>query len=361
MKNALIAICFLCSCSSADDITNGDPDASGQSAHLDAGQISDQSSNNLVTTPDSSVQDMGSTDIGSADMATVDMGNPQDMGGQVWPQYSGDPCNVNGQAGRCLPTTSCDGVPSAGHCPGPSSIQCCVTSCGAGDGAGLCTAQSSCPDAPTTAECVGPATGCCGQQSQGTYYGQVYNTYYYLASESDYSGAANTVLNDVNCNPIATVPAAYSDAACIEGSGRLKDGRVVNYAATCSCGRPCPTGGIVCWKALNPVTQPWGQGAFSNALVPMHSIAVDRNEFALKTVIYLPAFDGVQVPALGGVAAFTHDGCFRADDVGGAIIGNHIDIFTGPKSMWQHFEGIFPTRTNFDTYLGASKCDYLKI
>jgi len=208
---------------------------------------------------------------------------------------------------------------------------------------------------------VGPETGCCGQSSQGTYYGQVYNTYYYLASETDYSGAANTVLNDANCNPIATVPAAYSDAACIEGSGRLKDGRVVNYEASCSCGRPCPTGGIVCWKALNPVTQPWGQGAFSNALVPMHSIAVDRNEFALKTVLYLPAFDGMQVPATGGVAAFTHDGCFRADDVGGAINGNHIDIFAGPKSMWQHFEGVFPTRTNFDTYLGASKCDYLKL
>ena len=184
----------------------------------------------------------------------------------------------------------------------------------------------------------------------------VWNTYYYLASEADYAGVDDTTLFGPDCEPIAEVPAAYSDAVCIEGSGILEDGTVINYASRCDCGRPCPTGGIVCWKALDPATHPFGEGAFGNALVPMRSLAVDRAEIPLRTSIYLPKFDGIEVPSLGGVEGFVHDGCFRADDVGGAIDGEHVDIFAGPEVMWRHFEGVFPTRTEFDAYLNADTC-----
>ena len=300
------------------------------------------------------------TDGGKPDPADLDeqpdlqpdQGDPID-----WPEYSGVPCNVDGTPGRCLPTSECDGTATPGHCPGPAEMQCCTTECSAGGEQGVCTAQAICGSAEPSTECSGPAgVGCCAPGAEGTFWGEAWNTYYYLSAEADYDGADDTTLFDANCDPLAEVPAEYSDAVCIEGSGVLEDGTVINYASTCDCGRPCPTGGTVCWKALDPATHPWGEGAFGNALVPLRSLAVDRDEIPLRTSIYLPKFDGVEVPAIGGVDAFTHDGCFRADDVGGAIEGEHIDIFAGPEEMWRHFEGIFPTRTNFDIYLNVAKC-----
>ncbi|MEZ4459187.1 MAG: 3D domain-containing protein [bacterium] len=300
---------------------------------------------------------------GDAGSSGTDASSMRDTGDgtTTWPEYSGDPCDVDGKVGRCLPTDSCDGVATPGHCPGPAGMQCCVTACTADSQSGLCGDSTTCGDSVASA-CAGPSNvACCLGTDNRTRLGTVWNTYYYLSVESDYSGAADTTLFDSNCDAIAQVPAAYSDAACIEGSGRLKDGTVVNYASTCTCGRPCPTGGTVCWKALDPATKPWGEGAFSNALVPLHSIAVDKNTIPLKTVLYLPDFDGVQIPAIGGVDAFTHDGCFRADDVGGAIRDLHIDIFAGPAGMWRHLEGVFPTRTNFDAFVDVPKCAYLEL
>ena len=50
---------------------------------------------------------------------------------------------------------------------------------------------------------------------------------------------------------VREVSADFSDSVCIEGSGKLADGRVINFAQTCSCGRPCPTGGIICYSVLD--------------------------------------------------------------------------------------------------------------
>ena len=44
-------------------------------------------------------------------------------------------------------------------------------------------------------------------------------------------------------------------------------------------------------------------------------------------IIYIPEADGVLLPD-----GNTHDGRFRCDDVGGAITGNHIDVFIGRAS-----------------------------
>ena len=89
-------------------------------------------------------------------------------------------------------------------------------------------------------------------------------------------------------------------------------------------------------------------------------MAVDRNRVALGTVVYLEQWDGFTVPQVGDLGGFVHDGCFRADDVGGAIQGDHIDIFSGSKAMWQTLEGSFPTNTRFDAYVDTPACAYLK-
>ncbi len=316
------------------------------SSSLDAGD--DASPTDAAANPDDALAD-----------AKEELDFPPD---EQWPEYSGEPCNVDGALGRCLPTESCDGVATPGHCPGPAGIQCCVTECSSAGEEGACMSKSLCPGAERSSQCAGPSNvGCCTSDEQGVAYGTVWNTYYYLSLEADYDGPDDTTLFDADCEPIAEVPAEYSDDVCIEGTGVLEDGTVVNYAATCDCGRPCPTGGTVCWKALDPETHPWGEGAFGNAPVPMRSIAVDPDAIPLRTVVYLPKFDGLEIPAVGGVDAFTHDGCFRADDVGGAIEGDHIDIFAGSTAMWQAMEDVYPTRTNFALYLDVEQCRHLEL
>ncbi|MBI5502530.1 MAG: hypothetical protein HY907_19960 [Deltaproteobacteria bacterium] len=193
----------------------------------------------------------------------------------------------------------------------------------------------------------------------GTPVGSMWNTYYYFASEADYAGADDTALYDESCDEIAMVPAEYSDDVCIEGSGRLEDGRVINYASSCSCGRPCPTGGIICYAVLDPAAFPWGMGSRGNALVPLRSWAVDNAFLPYGTVLYAEEWDGVAIPALDGLGGFTHDGCFRADDVGGAIDGNHFDFFAGTAGMWGALEDIHPTGSDFTVYRDGDRCAYL--
>jgi len=95
--------------------------------------------------------------------------------------------------------------------------------------------------------------------AKGQLVGTMWNTYYFLARETDHPGAADTTLYDKGCSPIVTVSAAFSDSVCVEGSGLLADGRVINYASTCSCGRPCPTGGP---SATRSWTRPSSPGAW---------------------------------------------------------------------------------------------------
>lgn len=333
---------------------------------LDLGSSSDMGS---MTTPPTA-QDMGQrVDLGGGeeDMGageTEDMAPEVDMAPESWPEHSGTACDVDGAGGVCLPTSRCPGQSVSGHCPGPANMQCCLLACEPGEGdPGLCTAPSACMDWAPSSTCVGPqgTSGCCRlDPSKGRSIGQLWNTFYYLSREEEHPGTANTALNDASCNPIATVSADFSDSVCIEGSGKLADGRVINFAQTCSCGRPCPTGGIICYSVLDSSQFPWGKGARSNPLQPLRSLAVDRNRVALGTVVYLEQWDGFTVPQVGDLGGFVHDGCFRADDVGGAIRGDHIDIFSGSRAMWQTLEGSFPTNTRFDAYVDTPACAYLK-
>jgi len=190
--------------------------------------------------------------------------------------------------------------------------------------------------------------------------GTLWNTYYWVSLESDFSGSADTVLYDDACQAIITVTAKFSDSVCIEGSGRLSDGRMINYEQSCSCGRPCPTGGIVCYSVLDIHEFPWGMGAASNALQPLVSLAVDKNVIPLGQIVYLPVWDGVKVPAVDGLGGTTHDGCFRADDVGGSIRGMHVDLFAGSANMHTQLELLLPTNTQFEAYEGGSRCAHLQ-
>ena len=195
---------------------------------------------------------------------------------------------------------------------------------------------------------------------RGDYAGEFEITYYYKSVETDFSGSDDTTLYDASCQPIAQVPASFSDSACIEGSARLEDGRVVNYATTCSCGRPCPTGGTICYEVVDSSRFPWGKGNRNNPLVPLRSLAVDTDIISNGELIYIEDFDGLAIPEVDGLGGFTHDGCFRADDVGGAINGQHFDVFAATSGMHQALERELPTRTRVRSWVRADqRCAHL--
>lgn len=75
---------------------------------------------------------------------------------------------------------------------------------------------------------------------------------------------------------------------------------------------------------------PYGDGAGGTnyILFPYRTIAVDNRVIPYGTLIYIPEARGIQVSLKSG-KKFTHDGYFFAADKGGAIKGNHIDVFQG--------------------------------
>ena len=105
---------------------------------------------------------------------------------------------------------------------------------------------------------------------------------------------------------------------------------------------------------LDQSQYPWGMGSQSNPLEPFVSIATDTSVIPFGTVLYSPELDGVSLPGSWGI----HDGCLRADDVGGAIIDMHIDWFVGLKSNYQDLVGPVPDQLYL--YTDNPSCGYLE-
>jgi 3D (Asp-Asp-Asp) domain-containing protein len=186
----------------------------------------------------------------------------------------------------------------------------------------------------------------------GSSLGEFENTYFYLADESSFEGPPASTLYGPQCEVLAVVSSSFAQAACIEGSARLADGRVINYHSPCSCGGPCS----FCWSVMDPARFPWGMGSASNPLEPLRSWAVDTSVISHGSVLYVEEWDGLAIPSLGELGGFVHDGCFRADDVGGGIVGRHVDFFAGNQAMWRELEKLFPTRSRFQVYLDSPRC-----
>ena len=112
------------------------------------------------------------------------------------------------------------------------------------------------------------------------------------------------------------VPERFACSLKLEGSGLMRDGRVVNYTG------PCKYGYGTCFEQLDIADHPFGRGAGQRPLVPFKSVAVDPRLVPIGEPIYIPEFDGMVLPD-GSI----HDGCVRADDTGGGIKGRKMDFF----------------------------------
>lgn len=154
-----------------------------------------------------------------------------------------------------------------------------------------------------------PATMGAGAQAPD-HLGAFRCTYYWVAEESRHQGTRSVRLLDPSGAELARVSRSFARALRMEGTGRLRDGRVLNWAGS---GRYVVTGSR------------WGFGVREEwPLVPFRTVAVDPSVVPYGTWLYIDAACGLPLPD-----GTLHDGLFVAHDTGSAIKGRHLDLFVG--------------------------------
>ena len=185
--------------------------------------------------------------------------------------------------------------------------------------------------------------------SPGAYIANFELTFYWVAFESAYGGAKNTgIYKASGCQKILTVSSSFASALKLEGTGKLEDGRLVNYHKSCGCSS------YGC-SVVADEDYPWGIGVQNRPLFPNRSIAVAKDVISYGSWVYAPELDGLEIPAGPWGGAYTHDGCLRADDTGSAINGSHIDYFSGTKQAYLDLIGGLGSYTKL--YQGGTRCD----
>ena len=104
----------------------------------------------------------------------------------------------------------------------------------------------------------GKEKGCCGYPlgEPGTYK----LTYYWLAYESEYANEPYEIeIYTRQGFPIGRFPRAYVFELRLEGSGVLRDGRLINYDGRCAYGIG------TCYQTLDPQAHPFGKGGQQRA------------------------------------------------------------------------------------------------
>jgi 3D (Asp-Asp-Asp) domain-containing protein len=204
---------------------------------------------------------------------------------------------------------------------------------------------------------------CCGYPLVGDQ--QWALRFYWLSLEADY---AESVSNNVPRGGACAVPAnrwvelytqdgyffgrvpeRYACSLKLEGSGLMRDGRIVNYTGSCKFGYG------TCFEQLDISDYPFGRGAGQRPLIPFKSVAVDPRVIRLGEPLYIPEFDGMTLPD-GSI----HDGCVRADDTGGGIKGRKMDFFVVTYGNFRALlDGLLGV-TWITPHVEAPRCQYLR-
>jgi 3D (Asp-Asp-Asp) domain-containing protein len=171
-------------------------------------------------------------------------------------------------------------------------------------------------------------------------------TYYWIPVEQDVPGPAVAKLYDRKCHTLVKVSAKFAHDAALAGAGKLADGRMLTVDGNCDCPRS------PCFRVVAG-DEPWGIGASNRALVPFHSLAVDRDVVTIGAALWVPELDGLELP---GYFATQHDGCLVADDVGGNITGKQIDWFVAQKTYYLELDGALHHLDHVSVYAGGARC-----
>jgi 3D (Asp-Asp-Asp) domain-containing protein len=196
----------------------------------------------------------------------------------------------------------------------------------------------------------GGASGAVTGRSLGTFR----NTYYDFPSEADFQGPSVSLMSK-SCGVIAGVPRDFFEALCVQGSGTLKRGATVSFARRdCECAEICPrTSQKICFDELDAREFPWGRGATGKPITPLLTVAVDSDVIPLGTALYVPELDGLPRDPDGRAA---HDGCFIAQDRGLKVKGQHVDIFTGHRSLTLLWNRLVPSNRGVTVVLDNPRC-----
>jgi 3D (Asp-Asp-Asp) domain-containing protein len=184
---------------------------------------------------------------------------------------------------------------------------------------------------------------------------QLRDTYYYVVPEREYASLPkDATLLDLAGGVIAQVSRAFKEAADIEGSARLIDGRIVNYAGmVVARGRR-----EVRWRFVDA---PYGLGVGDCELEPFRSAAIDSKVVPVGSLIKIEETVGMALPD-GKI----HDGYWRAEDIGGAIHGARIDLFVGDGDEGgdvlraHHIKHMQPLHVEIVSPPAADSCVYKK-
>lgn len=174
---------------------------------------------------------------------------------------------------------------------------------------------SSLPASPTTAPptmTAAPVTA--GPKPTGGRL--IHVTLYHLAAQHC-PDPAQVSLPACGGGSIATVSHGFLKSVKMQGSAKLCDGRVVGVRKLSP----------LCFVVV-PEGFPWGMTASGRAATPFRSIAVDPKVFPLGHWYYVRELDGLSLPP--PAESKVHDGCVHADDVGGAVKNELVDLFVGP-------------------------------
>lgn len=191
--------------------------------------------------------------------------------------------------------------------------------------------------------------------------------FYWLTAESDYQeihgvpmtrgGACSMAANQSvelytrDGMFIGRVQERFACSLRLEGSGLMMDDRVLNYTGPCKF----KFGYGTCFEQLDTQQFPFGRGAGQRPLIPFKSVAVDSRVIAIGEPLYIPEFDGLQLPD-GSI----HDGCVRADDTGGGIKKRKMDFFVVTYGNFRFLLDQLWGVSWITPHLESPRCEYLR-
>ena len=175
-------------------------------------------------------------------------------------------------------------------------------------------------------------------------------SFYWLAYESEYANEPyDTAIYNRQGFYIGSFPSAFIFELKLEGSGILRDGRVLNYDGDCNYGMG------TCFKTLALEQHPLGAGVQGRPLEPFRSIAVDPRFIPIGAPVYVPELVGVLMPD-----GTRHDGCLRADDMGGAIKEHKLDFFVESYFNFKFIADNLWWRMKATPHVDEPRCEYLR-
>lgn len=153
------------------------------------------------------------------------------------------------------------------------------------------------------------------------------------------------------CTEIAEVSKEFASQLALQGTGKLHDNRVLNIEGQCNCEH------TPCFKVTETA---WGTAGSGKALQPFRTVAVDPRVVKLGSLLYVPLLAGRLMPGRAPWGGFIHDGCVEAEDTGGGIDGNQLDLFVGRKAYFLGISGSGGSHAwarHVDVFDGTGLCE----